>query len=150
MHTVAWTEKCKDCGGTGIYVGMAEQNSQYGIICNICKGSGKRERKFVYEEFHEKEFRDDVTVVLETNPGIFIGKNGKAFGGISYMDWWNGKQFPVGSEMRNFTCPAWWFQCADYSKKPKWEKCTYGAFSKCVHFSNKDQCWERWDEENKK
>jgi len=146
---VEWIEKCKECKGSGIYIGIAEKHSDYGTVCNACKGSGKRHRKFEYEEFVEKE-ASTVNKVLEVNPGIFLGKTCYDAGGISYMDWRNGQSFPVGSEMRNHVCPAWWFQCADYNKKPRWEKCTYGAFSKCKHFLNKDQCWKEWDEENQK
>jgi len=146
---VEWIEKCKECKGTGIYVGVAENYSDYGVICSVCKGSGKRHRKFEYEEFTKKEFAN-VNKVLEVNPGIIIGKTCWDAGGIHYIDWYNGKEFPIGSEMRNYVCPSWWFQCADYSKKPKWKKCVSGRFSDCKHFKNKDHCWKKWDEENKK
>jgi len=146
---IEWVEKCKECKGTGIYVGMAEQHSEYGVVCSNCEGTGKIYRKHEYEEFIEKEI-SSVSKVLETNPGIYIGDGTKDFGGISYIEWYNGKPFPNGSEMREFTCPAWWFQSADYNKKPRWQECAkYGSFSECKHFSNKRNCWKRWDEENK-
>ena len=144
---IEWIEKCKECKGTGVYVGFLEKNSDYGIVCNACKGSGKRHRKFEYEEFQGKEIAS-VNKILETNPGINIGKTAYDMGGISYQEWYNGKEFPVGSEMREYTCPTWWFQYADYSKKPKWQECFFpGMFSNCQYFPNKNKCWERWDKE---
>jgi hypothetical protein len=51
--------------------------------------------------------------------------------------------------MRNYTCPAWWYQSADYTKKPEWEECiACGSFSECKNFSNKEKCWEKFDAEN--
>ena len=57
--------------------------------------------------------------------------------------------FPSGSEMRQFTCPAWWYQAADYEKKPQWDCCGIGGglFWDCEHFAAKRECWERWDKE---
>ena len=146
---IDWIEKCKECKGTGVYVGILEQNSDYGVVCRACKGTGKRHRQFEYEEFKGKEIAS-VNKVLETNPGIMIAKTSDDMGGIPYQEWYDGKEFPVGSEMRKNTCPAWWFQCADHTKKPKWDECTVGVFSLCKHFPNKHKCWERWDKENEK
>ena len=147
---IEWIEKCKECKGTGVYVGFLEQNSDYGIVCRSCKGTGKQHKEFEYEEFQGKEI-SSVNKILETNPGINIGKTAYDMGGISYQEWYNGKEFPVGSEMREYTCPTWWFQYADYSKKPKWQECFFpGMFSNCQCFPDKHKCWERWDKENKK
>jgi hypothetical protein len=67
---------------------------------------------------------------------------------MSYEAWLDGKPFPSKSEMRQFTCPCWWYQTADYKKKPAWDECLYvGMFSQCSHFANKQSCWERWDRE---
>lgn len=146
---IEWVQKCKDCKGTGIFVGMAEQHSGYGIVCYSCKGTGKQHKKIEYEEFEEKEI-SHVSKVLQTNPGIYLGNGIDDFGGLLYNDWRNGEEFPMGSEMRKFTCPTWWFQYADYTKEPGWDECMIdGKFSNCKHFPNKDQCWKRWDEENK-
>jgi len=93
--------------------------------------------------------------VLKANPGIGVGvlaERGltlESFGGMPYKDWLNGKPFPAGSEMRDYTCPAWFYQSADYDRKPGWDWCTIsGTFSGCSHFSTKEKCWERFDKEN--
>lgn len=143
---------CAACSGTGLYVGFAENNGA-AVACHPCKGLGHTELRVEWEEFDERAERPNVRRVYECNPGIGIGAGqGHAleeFGGIPYADWREGKPFPRGTEMRRYTCPAWWFQCADYDKKPDWEDCqTLGVFSSCPHFGQKSECWVRWDKEN--
>ena len=53
-----------------------------------------------------------------------------------------------GSEDRKSTCPAWWFQRADYGLKPRWDECKLGSFTACPSFKDKGACWARWDREN--
>lgn len=145
--------KCEPCKGTGLYVGLAERDGS-AVVCYKCKGTGCRHHVFEYEEFTVRSARTGVKHVFQHNPGIVVGqgKDGQYqfsdFGGQPFEGWESGKPFPPGSEMRQFTCPAWWYQAADYKKKPNWDECIgLGSFSKCPHFSTKDQCWARWDEE---
>ena len=154
METFKVKEVCKSCKGTGIYSGMGERDG-FGVVCHTCKGTGCHEFTHVYEEFVVKMARSDVQQVLQVNPGIGVGTSSKqnltlqSFGGIPYTDWLANKPFPKGSEMRAYTCPAWWYQSADYSKKPDWDSCIgCGSFSGCSSFPDKHQCWERFDKEN--
>lgn len=143
-------EECQHCGGTGVYVGMGERNGA-GVVCHYCKGTGCYHFEHEYTEFTKRHKRDDIKRVYQTNPGILIGEgNGftlEMFGGMPYSYWLNGKKFEPGMENRNYTCPAWWYQSADYSKKPKWDKCNTLRFSQCKYFGNKSTCWEDWDKE---
>lgn len=156
MHKkIEYDYQCTACKGTGIYVGFAEDDG-FGVVCQICNGTGKAHVKLEYDDFIEKVKRKDIKRVLQCNPGIAvgIGKNLtlNSFGGMDYEDWFNGKPFPDKSEMREFTCPAWWFQSADYKKKPDWARCDnlWGkAFSACCHFNNKEECWRMFDKEQK-
>ncbi len=149
--TIEFDEKCKACNGTGLYKGMGERDG-FAVVCRKCNGSGCFHFKHEYEDFTERTTRAGIEQVLEINPGICagVGKEGqynyKDFGGMPYKDWVEGKPFIPGMEMRQFTCPAWWYQTADYKKKPEWGECTIGgAFSSCPYFDNKEACWERWD-----
>ena len=140
-------EKCKACKGTGLYQGIGERDG-YAVVCHNCHGTGKVYFSHEYEEFTRKETREGIHTVVQVNPGICLGGNeGELdFGGMNYKDWASGKRFPQGSEMRKFVCPAWWYQCADYGKRPHWNECIVcGSFSGCKHFQNKDKCWERFD-----
>ena len=151
---VEWSQECKACNATGIYVGMAERDG-FGVVCHSCKGTGEQQMRFEYEPFQERKKREDVKRVLRINPGICVGggTGGKFsisdFGGMNYEMWWTGAPFLQGQEMRRLTCPAWWYQSADYKKKPEWEECSWGSFPGCKHFPQKDQCWERFDQEQK-
>lgn len=141
--------ECKDCGGTGIYKGMAERD-MYGVVCSTCKGTGYVD--FEYEEFKKKRPRFDVEIVVERNPGICIGKGevGKPldFGGVPYHDWFNatcGFKFPKGSEMRQFVCPAWWN--GRELKKCRGNRLAGSRYQGCPCFHNKAECWKVYDEE---
>jgi hypothetical protein len=155
MNKYEHDEVCKACGGTGLYQGMAESPG-FAVVCNKCNGSGCFHYIHTFETFKKRKRKKEIITVLQTNPGIKTGcgimKNGDAldydsFGGMKYGEWNKGKPFPKKSEMRRFTCPAWWYQSADYKKKPDWEECEFGSFSRCSHFKTKDKCWERWDNE---
>ena len=137
--------ECDACGGTGIS-GMGEDN-RTGVICYQCEGSGKSE--ISYEEFTGRKRKKWIKHVYQCNPGVKVGGADPArFGGMSYKDWLSGKPFPEKSENRECTCPAWWYQTADYNLKPEWDEClVVGAFSLCPHFEHKASCWARFDQE---
>ena len=142
--------QCKPCSGTGLYAGLGERDGA-AVVCHTCKGTGKFHHVFEYEDFTGRRRHAGTLWVVQTNPGICVGTgNGhrfEDFGGMSYEDWLAGKLFTAGSEMRGFTCPAWWYQSADYDLQPKWKECGWGLFSACQHFANKYACWERFDRE---
>lgn len=150
--TIAFDQQCPKCSGTGLYAGMAEFDGA-AVVCHTCKGTGCHHYSYTYTEFTRRKKKNGIKRVYEANPGISIGKgNGYAledFGGMPYTEWEKGNPFPPGSEDRNHTCPAWWYQTADYSRKPDWEECLgVGSFSSCKHFCEKAKCWARWDREN--
>jgi hypothetical protein len=148
---IEWTAECDPCKGTGIYVGVAER-AGIGVVCNRCKGSGRVEHRVEYNTFARRNKRTNVKRVIQTNPGLLCGKlnNLTEFGGMPYSDWIRGQSFKSGMEMRRFTCPSWWYQSADYQRKPDWKECIIlGSFSFCGHFTNKANCWKRFDKEKR-
>jgi len=153
MPIVEFDYECPACKGTGLYKGIGEGDG-FAVVCARCNGTGKAHFRMTYQEFRGRHSRDDVNRVLETNPGLRVSVNTEegltheSFGGMSYADWAAGLPFPPGSEMRNYTCPAWWYQLADSKKKPHWDQCPgCGIFCNCPHFPNKAACWARWDQE---
>jgi len=159
-HVIEFDCECESCKGTGLYVGMAEREGS-AVVCHTCKGTGKTHRKITYRDFEGRKKEPGVQRVVQANPGIVVGRgktqDGKReyelsdFGGMPYSQWLEGVPFPKGSEMRKFTCPCWWYQSADYKKKPKWDWCSNNlgrSFFNCTRFDKKDQCWNRWDVEN--
>lgn len=153
-HVIEFDEACKSCNSTGLYVGMGEHDGA-AVVCLTCKGSGKHHVRIEYDDYNGRQHREGVKRVYQANPGISIGeKPGKLsledFGGIPYQDWLEGRSFERGTENRRFTCPAWWYQSADYERKPEWDEC-WGSlgrtFSDCPHFGEKAKCWKRFDDE---
>lgn len=155
MKRIEIDETCTSCGGKGLYIGMAERDGA-AIVCHTCDGTGCHHYVHEYEDFTERKEETNAIRVYKTNPGIMIGAgNGfklEDFGGIDYKEWKDGKSFPQGSEMRKYTCPRWWAQCAGSSNLPDWRECNTSlgcSFSKADCFKHKDSCWERYDKEVK-
>jgi len=156
---------CESCQGSGLYVGFAERRGG-AVVCSSCKGEGHYEETFRWTEWKEGQKRvvkRDIKRVFATNPGIGIGEGElestgqilklEDFGGVDYKEWQKSgkKAFVKGTEMRKFTCPAWWWQSANYDKKPDWKECCgFGSFSNCKHFCKKEKCWERYDKFGKR
>lgn len=148
MPIKEWTQQCKSCDGTGVYVGIGERDGA-AVVCYQCEGTGQVVVRFEYSDYSGRKERADVTQVYEVNPGIVAAPK-VVPGGIAYEDWLKGgpKAFPPKTEMREHACPAWWYQRADSHPKPQWEECGYGVFAKCAMFALKRFCWVRWDHEN--
>lgn len=142
--------ECGSCGGTGLYVGMAERDGA-AVVCGRCKGKGWQES--VFQEFTGRKERKGVLRVFEANVGIVIGEGDgiklSDFGGMPLADWISGKRFESGTENRAYACPRQWTQCAG-GPMPAWDKC-YSClgrtFKNCAHFDDKATCWAQWDHE---
>lgn len=153
-HVFKQEAACDACKATGLYVGLAERDGS-AVVCHRCKGTGEMTIRVEWDDFEGRKNRKGVRRVVEVNPGICIGEgNGhrlEDFGGLTYEAWKEGVPFGRHTENRNFTCPTWWYQSADYDKKPEWSECgdSLGrSFSQCPHFANKGTCWARFDREN--
>lgn len=146
-HILDYDGACRSCNATGIYVGLAEKEGA-GVVCRACHGTGCCHVRIEYDDFVGRLPRTDILRVQRVNPGVIVGSEIAEFGGLSYDDWMSGAKFTPGTEDRQHTCPAWWYQCADYKLKPHWNECIgIGAFVDCRQFSCKNGCWERWDQE---
>lgn len=157
-HTLKYECECKSCGGVGLYVGMGERDGA-SVVCHDCKGTGRREITVEWRDFTGAKIDGGIKWVVATNCGWCIGERAGVcsfsdFGGMSYREWLDSgrpsaKEFPLGTEDRQHVCPAWFYQSTDYERKPSWDdeeqKCGFGAFSACKHFSEKHKCWERFD-----
>ena len=145
---IEWVQRCLGCDGTGLYIGRAERDG-VAVVCRECRGTGKRECRIEYEEFVGRERRPNVERVVQVNPGVRMGEvNGSTawVGGMTYEDWLAGKPFVPGMEMREHTCPAEWYQSANYALKPQWDWCSgFWGFPNCRHFVTKSFCWRQWD-----
>ena len=148
IRTIEYDAECPSCKGTGLYVGLAERDG-CAVVCHTCKGTGCKKVKIEYRPFTQRRFRENILWVYEINPGIVVGKPFAEYGGMDAFHWSEGRPFKAGMENRKCICPAWWYQSADYERKPKWPEClSVGMFSKCNWFICKEECWAKWDAEN--
>ena len=141
--------KCQSCNGTGLYVGMAERDGS-AVICSTCKGTGKFHHKFSYEEFTEKNKRDDVKRVFKTSCGFMHTPNdamveGKLIefskSGVSYKDWLKGDEpLPV----KTLYCPKMWTG-QKWNSESCEKHCRLGTLiNHCPNRENMSQCWKEY------
>lgn len=150
---------CKDCNGTGLYVGMAERNGA-AVICNKCNGTGCK--KFTYTPFTERKLRKGIERVYENGHGYVIGsadittEEGKTIHfsqyGCTYEEWLSGvKPIPI----KELCCP---YQHTYQELRYKDVNALYE--SRCSHslrlsdrikdcklYKCKETCWEIYDKE---
>jgi len=140
------THECENCNGTGIYTGYAEEQN-VGVVCKTCKGTGMVESR--HKKFMGKKEREDISFVIEHNPGIFVNEEIAKEVGLEYDDWFAGKPFSEKNEMRSRFCPQEYYQCCKTGKRPDWDECRKVIlFYKCENYRNKSDCWERFDKNN--
>ena len=147
-QTISWTQQCADCKGIGLYQGMGEREGA-SVVCKSCRGTGEQHFTKEYEPFAGRRKPVGITQVYQTNPGIMLA-NDIVPGGVSIEQWLEEPDSPqqAGAEMREHTCPAWWYQGANFSLQPQWSECRKSMkFSDCPSFAKKEKCWERWDRE---
>ena len=150
MPRVEWKQGCKSCEATGLFVGRGERHGA-GVVCHVCKGTGYQDKVFEYQEFTGRHTHPDVTRVFQVNPGL-VGIDPTVSGGVPPEEFAADIESPKqrGAEMREYTCPAWWYQAANYDLKPDWDECNSipsCLFRDCRHFPSKARCWERFDRE---
>ena len=141
--------QCSHCSGTGIRpVGHPE--GRYFAVCRSCNGSGCVEIRYV--PFEERQTRTGVEKVYRYGGALddIVDENTERLsGGATYQQWLDNPEIvdQPGWEARQEVCPAWWFLFY-----PQWRECQQGVppgnrFTDCPHYSQKESCWRRWDQE---
>lgn len=153
--------QCDDCGGTGLYIGLAERDGN-AVVCNNCRGRGYIMSSAI--PFTSKKHRHDVKRVF-LPLDICVDRSSR--GGVDYADWLKSESAVLskGTEMRSYTCPMEYKHLSmsrnfhtlvDFPVKLR-EKCNrcvdfdcgnseYVNFEdKCVHYQTKHKCWNEID-----
>ena len=145
---------CKACGGTGLYVGMAERDGA-AVICWQCNGTGAYEYEEHYEVFTERKKRYDVRRVFAHGGGYVhtaedAGDLKFSEAGAEYGEWLEGKR---PAPMKSLYCPYQWtnqdMQSRDHTHYAMYQtRCSVlwgGMIKDCEHFSDKAKCWELFE-----
>ncbi len=154
--------ECEACGGTGLYVGMAERNGA-AVVCARCKGTGRLIHRSTMKKFHGRRRRENVERVYHTAGGYTISahdvttKEGKevrfSAAGCSYEEWLVGA---VPKPIEDLHCPyeytAQEMQLSDHKAHVLYEeRCREalplgGFLSSCKLHGKKGACWRRYHE----
>jgi hypothetical protein len=150
MKTFEVDIECKSCGGTGLYVGLAERDGA-AMVCSTCKGTGKYHHKFTYKEFKERTKRKDVRRVFKTSCGFVhtpddTEVDGKTIkfsqSGVSYEKWLNGGE-PL--PLKTLYCPKMWTG-QKWDSKTCTEHCLVGdSINHCPYRENMAACWDEYE-----
>lgn len=134
--------ECRSCSGSGLHQGYAERVG-IAVVCRECGGSGAQAQG--YTPFVSRREVEGVERVLSHNPGIGLNDPTQ---GVDYGDWQRDPLAVVrpGSEVRDVTCPAWWYQGSRAQAVVDWPECQSAMrFRNCRLFPQKAKCWERFD-----
>ena len=144
--------QCQSCGGTGLYVGMAERDGA-AVVCHVCKGTGKYHHKFTYLPFTGRAERGDVRRVFQSGCGYVhcaddtTDKEGVEIkfsqAGATYKEWLNGKK-PL--PLKTLYCPLQW--SGQMWSGPYCKENYIGMITSCKNRCNMAECWKLYDEEN--
>ena len=149
--------RCPECGGSGVYIGMAERDGA-AVVCWKCDGSGKFNYRYQYKEFNGKVKRNDVKrVYLKTGYCVApkkisfdeIGEIDLSKEGVSYEEFQQGK---LPTPIERLQCPMCQDQGACHAIKGFTDRCNElnGEYlcilSSCNYRNNKAECWERFKE----
>ena len=91
--------------------------------------------------------------VFAANPGGMI--SGEIEGGVSEDTWERNPDsvYDWGREARQIACPAWWRALVNGPVSVDWPECQpryAGAFPTCPKFTEKEECWRKYDAETEK
>lgn len=139
--------ECSQCGGTGLYQGMAEKDGA-AVECYICNGSGKKDIEIKYKLFNGRKIKENVNRVYKTAGGYCITdkdtENVKfSQYGISYQEWLDNKK-PI--PIYDLHCPLQHYgQGTIIGEWLKDKVCPNSLMmiSKCNNRLHKTECWEK-------
>jgi len=146
--------ECGSCGGTGLYVGIAEKNGA-AVVCSSCEGTGKVKVREVFAEFTGRKRKNGVKRVYETAGGYGITAedvtvDGKTYHfsqyGVAYKDWLNGeKPLPIEEIHCPYQHTSQNLQCHDVNglyKKRCNKNLGFGLISECKLRKEMAKCWK--------
>lgn len=165
MKKIEMEIQCKSCGGTGVYVGIAEREGA-AVVCRSCNGTGKYQYKFEYEEFTGRKEKEGVTRVYKSNFGYMIapkkinfhplGEIDLSREGVGYDAFLAGE---MPGHIKSLVCPMLADQGTCHSIRGFVDECDKldgqgtligRPLSSCANQGNKATCWERFERGLKK
>jgi hypothetical protein len=158
MKKIEMNIECQACGGTGVYVGMAERKGA-AVVCRTCKGTGCYGYSFSYNEFNGRRRKDGVERVYLDGMGYVLGTGKINYSdgigeidmdkeGVSYSEFLDGK---TPKHIERLGCPVRANQDACHKIKGFIDECErlnggwIGMISSCRNYPKKAECWKRFE-----
>lgn len=150
METFRCKIECPDCGGTGLYVGLAERDGS-AVICHTCKGTGCYEKTFNYSLFTKKKVRKDVKRVYKSSFGyIHTVEDIKVEGelqefskaGVDYESWLTGA---APRPLKTLYCPLLWTHQEWHSPIHCKDGSAGMYIPNCPHKFEMEKCWKLFE-----
>lgn len=151
MPIIELDVECPACGGTGLYVGMAERNGA-AVVCSECRGIGCFHYKYEYKSFKKRKARGGVKRVflraggyvhsaedVTTEEGALIEFSAA---GVSYEDWLAGEH---PKPVKELYCPLLW--TGQRAKLAHCDNMVGCYIPKCQMYEKKAECWEAFERE---
>lgn len=134
--------ECKQCNGTGLYVGMAERDGA-AVVCYRCNGTGQDTLEFV--RFTERrQPKKPVSRVHLSRGYVLSPEHDKCTGGVAYQDWKPGMVVPADEELY---CPMLYTNqsyCAFKDENGSARPGIGRRISDCEYWPVKAACWTKY------
>jgi hypothetical protein len=150
--------QCGNCGGTGLYQGMAEKKG-CAVICYSCSGTGMH--KISYTPFKERKLRKDIKRVFKDScgymhaPDDIVASDTQELikfseGGCTYEEFLAGKK---PKPVKQLYCPYLWtgqnLQNKDknnlYQNHCSKNLKGFGSIYDCKKYKTKSKCWDIYE-----
>lgn len=146
--------ECPACDGTGVYSGMGE-GENIAVVCHNCKGSGKYNYSYSYNDFKGKKQNKKIKRVYLDGYGYKIGSGKIDFKGIgeidmdkegvSYKEFIGGK---MPTHIEKLACPMTADQGKCHNIDGFVDRCNsfnggwFSLLTSCKNRNNKAECWK--------
>jgi hypothetical protein len=148
-HPISLDVVCKSCGGTGLYVGLAERDGA-AVVCTTCTGSGKA--VYQYQPFQGRMAAPSSVTSVHVGRGYVLGADPRCDGGVPIGDYEPGMVVPADEQLYCpylYTSQAW---CARPEvlypgSAPSAPLMLGSRISECKHWDDKAECWRRFHAE---
>lgn len=134
--------ECKQCDGTGLYVGMAERDGA-AVVCYRCKGTGKDHIEFV-PFVSRLEPKKPVKRVHVSRGYVLSPNHADCDGGVPYDQWKPGKVIPADERLY---CPMLYTHqeyCAFRDEHGSARPGIGQRISDCEMWKVKEACWVKF------
>lgn len=145
MTQISVQAVCNACGGTGLYIGMAERDG-VAVVCSTCNGSGAMTVR--YTPFKRQLPAPASVTSVHVARGYVLGdKHPACDGGLPIEQWKQGVIVPADEKLYCpylYTHQDWCAHPRDPENNHNNAPMLWGRIDECPYWIEKDECWKRF------